>query len=282
MPVSARSLDFYPVKAEETIQDNARQLLVQYAGVSPDTVNEHVEDIRVKAFKIFPYPCIGMFRFLDLSLTKTEVYIEIVSRVKEGEHFLDLGCCFGQELRQLIHDGAPPENLHGSDLRHEFVDLGYELFKDREGAGSKIGWHVADIFDAYAPAWLELKGNVSIVYTGSFFHLFDRDEQVSVAKRIVELLKPESNVLLVGRQVGNENAGDFERASYIGEKKRYRHNVRSWKELWSEVGEATGSKWDVDAVLDPLGIGFPEMEKKAGELRLDQGARRLRFVVRRV
>lgn len=55
----------------------------------------------------FPYPCIGAYRFLDLSIISSPQYDEILSRVKSGEKFLDLGCCFGQEVRQLVsHDST--------------------------------------------------------------------------------------------------------------------------------------------------------------------------------
>jgi hypothetical protein len=50
----------------------------------------------------FPYPCIGCYRFLDILIVKSQAYEEIVARLKKGERFLDIGCCIGQELRQLV------------------------------------------------------------------------------------------------------------------------------------------------------------------------------------
>ena len=38
------------------------------------------------------------------------VYDEVVSRLKKDSKLLDLGCCFGQDIRKLIHDGVPAEN----------------------------------------------------------------------------------------------------------------------------------------------------------------------------
>jgi hypothetical protein len=43
-----------------------------------------------------------MYRFLDLSIVHTEVYSEVIQRLKGGGKLLDLGCCFGQEIRQLV------------------------------------------------------------------------------------------------------------------------------------------------------------------------------------
>lgn len=66
-------------------------------------------------FYQFPYPCIGMFTFLDLDLPLLPCYDEIVSRVKRGDTFLDLGCCFGQEIRQLV-SSSPTYYLHYSTI----------------------------------------------------------------------------------------------------------------------------------------------------------------------
>lgn len=64
---------------------------------------------RKKAFAIFAYPCIGMYRFLDLSISQRSEYPEIVRRLKGGEKILDLGCCFGQEIRQLVRSFRMPD-----------------------------------------------------------------------------------------------------------------------------------------------------------------------------
>lgn len=59
---------------------------------------------------------------------------------------LDLGCCCAQDLRKLVHDGAPSENLWGAELKGGFLELGYELFLDRETL--KAHFIEADVFDA--------------------------------------------------------------------------------------------------------------------------------------
>lgn len=38
---------------------------------------------------------------------KEPYYDEVLSRVKNGEKLLDLGCCFGQELRKLVSPRIP-------------------------------------------------------------------------------------------------------------------------------------------------------------------------------
>ncbi|QDS74521.1 hypothetical protein FKW77_007383 [Venturia effusa] len=271
-----RDLDFYEVDSS-SIDDSARRLLIDYSGFTKEEVGPHVDAIRKKAFAIFAYPCIGMYRFLDLSLGQRKEYPEIVRRLRGGEKFLDLGCCFGQEIRQLVADGVPSENTYGSDLRQEFIDLGYDLFQDK--GKIKTTFLAANVFDNDSPLQ-QIYGQMSIVYTGSFFHLFDYKEQIDAATRVVQLLTPEKGTMIVGRQVGNVNAGDFNTEGYSGEKGRFRHNPTTWTEFWDEVGEATGTSWKVDAEWD--NIAFESSEKKLTALRLENGARRMRFVVTRV
>jgi len=178
-----------------------------------------------------------------------------------------------------VLDGVPSENTYGSDLRPEFIELGFDLFKDK--GKIKTTFLPANVFDDDSPL-TQIYGQISIVYTGSFFHLFKYEEQFDVAKRVVQLLKPEPGSLVVGRQIGNENFGEYNTPGYSGEKGRFRHNPKTWTELWDEVGEATGTQWKVEAEFEPRGSGFKEDENKLFHQRREEGARRLRFVVRRV
>lgn len=126
---------------------------------------------------------------------------------------------------------------------------------------------------------------MSIIYTGSFFHLFDWDGQFAMAKRVVELLKPEPGSMLLGRQVGNINPGEYTRVGCDGERRRWRHDPRTWKEMWELVGKETGTKWDVHAEMEQLGFErgkFGTVETKFLERRGEPGTRKLLFVVKRL
>ncbi len=199
---------------------------------------------REKAYAIFHYPCIGHWRFLDMYVTETPEYPEIISRLKNGDSLLDVGCCFGHILRQLAFDGAPPENLAGTDLRPEFVDLGYELFRDKDRFPARFV--TGDIF---APGDLTaLDGGFDIVHTASFFHLFGWDEQIKVGERIVQFFKPGAKALVLGRQVGSPHPPTLEEYR-AGSDRRYHHNVESMQVLWDEIGKRTGTKWKVTGKL---------------------------------
>jgi len=126
---------------------------------------------------------------------------------------------------------------------------------------------------------------MSIVYAGSFFHLFDWDGQFAMAKRVAELLKPEPGAMILGRQVGNINPGEHLRAGYGKERKRWRHDPRTWKEMWELVGKETGTKWHVHAEMEELQLGGGKcgtMEAKFLQRWGERGTVKLYFVVRKL
>jgi hypothetical protein len=220
-----------------------------------------------------------MFQFLDLSMVTTETYPEILDRVKQGDKFLDLGCCLGQEIRQLVFDGAPSANTYGSDLWGGFFPVAYELFKDEDRL--ETTFIAADVFDDSSPL-TKLAGEINIIHTGALFHLFGLEEQEKLALRIVELLAAKPGSLLIGRQSGNETAGDSSRAGDKSGRKSYQHNPRSWKEFWDRIGEKTGTKWSVEADLSLPEYTLSAPEGKSVEIQRKMTAKGLRFTVRRL
>ncbi|KAH7327081.1 hypothetical protein BKA65DRAFT_566308 [Rhexocercosporidium sp. MPI-PUGE-AT-0058] len=236
-----------------------RELLENYSKIPAAQVEAHVYKIRDEAWEVFPYPCIGEFRFLDLAISLSPDYPTVLQRLKSGqENFLDLGCCFGQELRKVAYDGAVQNNLYGFDLRAGFFEMGYRLFLDRETLKSKF--IEADIFDANS-ALSELDGKIDIIYAASFLHLFDYKRQVEVCKRMVRLLRQKKDSLILGRQVGSTIARNFVQETNEGGI-MYRHNGESFKKMWGEVGEETGTEWRVDYDLEFLGGHGKEDEDK--------------------
>ncbi|PQE24513.1 methyltransferase domain-containing protein [Rutstroemia sp. NJR-2017a WRK4] len=231
----------------EKLDGAARELLENYSKIPPSEVESHVYNIVRfpftkecnKAWSVFPFPCIGGFRFLDLAIASSPYYPTLLSRLSTSDtKFLDLGCCVGQELRKLVHDGAPSEKLYGCDLRSEFYDVGYDLFKDKDTL--KTTFLTADIFDEENEDLKKLEGDIDVVYAGSFLHLFGWDDQVKICKRLTKILKKEGSVVM-GRQVGEVTAG--ERTHTVDTSRTlFVHNKESFERMWKEVGESTGTK----------------------------------------
>lgn len=163
---------------------------------------------------------------------------------------LDLGCCFAQDIRKLVYDGAPAENLWGTDLEAGFIDLGYDLFLDKDTL--KSHFFAADALnpDPDPNSDLnQLKGQISIIYAGFFFHLFDFDQAVEIAVRLIGIMKQEKGSLILGKQAGNPIA-DERLLDLKAAGKLWRHSPDSWTKVWQLAGQKTGTKWRVNAKLE--------------------------------
>ncbi len=200
------------------------------------------------AWEIDPYPCIGGATFLRLGISQSFFYPEIVARVQNGEHLLDVGCCLGQDIRKIVFDGAPSENIYGTDLHGGLMEVGYDLFLDRDRLRSTF--IAADIFDP-SSSLAQLHGRIDIVYAGSFLHLFDWESQVAAAKRLVALMRPQKGGLIVGQGFGHLDA-DLYPLGPNTSRRIYKHNPESFARMWEQVGAETGTSWNVHGQLEVM------------------------------
>ncbi|KAK9413289.1 hypothetical protein SUNI508_02488 [Seiridium unicorne] len=261
-----------------------RRLLEQYSGVPPDEVDSHILAIREKLWQIKPYGCIGKFRFLQLDFTSDFRYqhaLALLTRRFSRDTFLDMGCCIGQVLRQLVFDGVCSSRLFGADLEPRFMEMGYELFRDKKKLKSMfvagdVLWDSGNDTTADDPLKL-LDGKMTIIHASSFFHLFGWDDQVRAAKRIVRLFKPkEQNAFIFGRQVGCKEPG-----TQTGPRgyTRFLHNAETWQRMWNEVGEQTGTKWRTE--IDEIPDSHNTVTRIVGGDFDPEGVNRIRFGVYR-
>lgn len=140
---------------------------------------------------------------------------------------------------------------------------------------------------------------VDIIHVGSFFHLFDWDRQARALERLMRLTtttttpggerrsgsESESGAgegaltgagaLIVGHQTGRVPA----KATMIRGESRFYHDTDSWRRLFTEAGEATGTSWAIEVEVglhDTLGFQQEDF------LWMGPYARALRFVARRI
>ncbi|KAI0168928.1 hypothetical protein GGR52DRAFT_497302 [Hypoxylon sp. FL1284] len=230
-----------------------RWLLEKYSGIRARDVDDHIYHIRERLWDIYPHVFVGHFRFLSLKLTADPLYriaLDRLTNTSSPANFLDVGCCVGQVLRQLASDGVDPSRLYGADLESQFMDAGFDLFKDRDRTG--ITFVPGDVVndDGGDERLGALDGKMSLVHASSFFHLFTRDDQVRAATRIVRFLDPrDPDVAIFGRHVGTTRPDD----RGIGGSRGYLHDAGSWQALWDDVGMLTGTSWrvEVEDVAEP-------------------------------
>ncbi|KAI0505220.1 hypothetical protein F5B22DRAFT_533868 [Xylaria bambusicola] len=231
--------------------ESARSLLEEYSGIPPEHVDTHVYQMRDRLWDVYPFACVGRFRFLSFEFTADAYYqvalfrlLQAQTEPEPAEHetrLLDVGCCVGQVLRKLAFDGVDSSRLYGTDVEPRFLDIGYELFRDRNTF--QADFVIGDLVkQGEGDERLDvLDGKMTFIHATSFFHLFTWDDQVRAAIRMVRFLQPgRRDAMIFGRQVGTVLPRDNGKA---GSDKVYLHNAHSWQRLWDEVGERTGTKW---------------------------------------
>ncbi|CAK1360669.1 uncharacterized protein RHO25_003959 [Cercospora beticola] len=244
VPVNNENIAKFYLEGDPDLSDQCKAILTRYSGVPENELVPHVRQIRERLWKIYRYPCIGWYAFLDFSIGNHACYEELLENVKKGAALLDLGCCVGQDIRKLVFDGAPANNLTGSELSSDFIDVGYDLFRDRDRLQATF-----TTGDFFAPEMAGLaEQSFNYIHASSFFHLFDLERQFEAMSRCVRLLKRKPGSLIFGRQVGTTAAGEVEHAQ-TELVKTYRHDEASFRKLVDDVAAKNGVKLDVKSTF---------------------------------
>ncbi|KAI0087630.1 hypothetical protein BDY19DRAFT_954640 [Irpex rosettiformis] len=223
-------------------------------------LKQHVIRVQKEAFSIFPYPCIRVFGFTWMKFAHLPAYELVLQLGRERKEplFLDLGCCLGNDLRKLVQDGYPIQYVIASDLRQELWDLGHKLFRSTQET-YPARFISGDVFDssflAVEPpmptssasdlppvpdlssinSLNALRGRVSAIYIGAFFHLFSEEKQHFIAKLLAGLLSPEPGSIIAGVQGGAAQKGFWKPTAGTTGFKMFCHSPESWSELWHDV-----------------------------------------------
>jgi len=224
-------------------------------GISDDeALKDHIINIQKKAYSIYPYPCIQRFGFTKLRIFRAPAYKRVLElgRTRENPILLDIGCCFGNDVRKVIADGYPARSVIASDLRQEFWELGHELFKSTPESFA-VPFIAGDVFDPalvesgppfYLPPENEapaltsltslnpLKGHISVIHASAFFHLFNEEKQLQVAKILAGLLSPLPGSMIFGQHLGRPEKGVKTELFGKGGRSIFCHSPRSWEAMW--------------------------------------------------
>lgn len=113
--------------------------------------------------------------------------------------------------------------------------LGYDLFRDSSRLKSTfIG---ADILEEDSSLLSQLTGQLNIIYTSLFLHLFGWDQQLRAISHMLRLLDPQSGSLITGRLVAYTDV-DVAR-SKLGTVLPFYHSLDSWKQIWEATQKST-------------------------------------------
>lgn len=150
-------------------------------------------------------------------------------------------------MRKLMYDGAPSSSaLSGLDIEPTFFELGFELFGDR--GKMRAQFTAADLTKKFVSSISPLKSNFDIISAQSLFHLFNLNDQKTIAEHLVSFAKPAPGSIILGRQAGDLDAG--EKRGLTPDSLVFLHNLQTFEHFWKDVGIATDTKWEVDARVE--------------------------------
>lgn len=204
------------------------------------------------------------------------LYPSVLSRLDSSPSttLLDLGCGFGQNVRQLVLDGAPSTSVTGADLSSSLVDCGYDYFRDRGTLSTRF--LVGNVLNPEDDFCKNAQGQYDFVWAAIFFHLWGWDKQLEASVTASKLLKPTPGSVLFGWQIGAKPAREFVREREGRRTIMYQHDEESLTRLWEEVGRKSGSTWRVKAMNDR-----PDWLNRT-PVFMGEGVGRITFTVERV
>ncbi|KAK7454506.1 hypothetical protein VKT23_011260 [Stygiomarasmius scandens] len=255
---------------KELTEDELAFLQMQTGINDMQRLTEHAEDVARKAYKarrtllVFKLPFLPAYQHV-LELGKS----------RKGAILLDIGCCFGQDVRKAAMDGYPVENIVTSDLHPEFWFLGHELFKTTPET-FPVRFIPGDVFDdGFIPdrgpfldtlgndkpssnqdlqSLKSLQGRISFIHATALFHLFNEQTQQKLARKLGSLLSPEKGSVIFGMQPGFPMGEAGERVNPRGER-IFCHDPESWKRLWvGEQGVFPEGVVEVQMELQHIGV----------------------------
>ncbi|KAF8896607.1 hypothetical protein BD779DRAFT_597846 [Infundibulicybe gibba] len=239
-------------------------------------LRDHILGIQKRAYEVYSYSCIRLFEFTRLRINHLPAYQRVLqlSREREKAIFLDIGCCMGVEIRQVVADGWPIENIVASDLHGGFWECGHELFRSShetfpvpfvQGDALDPGTIVPrapfyDTPDTPVPdlktlgSLTPLQGHLSAIHATHFFHLFNEEQQLALARQLASLLSPRAGSVLFGSHVAMTRKGVSGELFKGSGTHLFCHSPESWRALWDGVVFESGAV-RVETEMKAIGRG---------------------------
>ncbi|KAG9317888.1 hypothetical protein JVU11DRAFT_2117 [Chiua virens] len=265
-----------------TLSPEQASFFKAHTGIDDDAaLKAHILKVQEKAYKVFPYPCIQMFTFLEHGMAVLPVYESVLKLGRERIDglLLDVGACFGVDARKAAADGYPLKNIITTDLHQVRVfGLGHDLFRTTP-TSYPISFVAGDIFNpeilrVFSPfdalpqterpdlptltSLNPLAGHCAAIYAGNVFHLFSEENQRHLASALAGLLSPLPGSVICGIQAGTQQEGGLYMEIAGKAANMFCHSPESWAAMWDGEVFAKG-KVRVDATLErveKMGLGL--------------------------
>lgn len=262
---------------DSQVDSETREFMKLMTGIQDENeLRAHILDVQAKAFTVARYPCITSLQFLRRKMSDHAAYGQVLKlgRERGGALLLEMGACFGIEIRKAVADGFPVKQIIASDLNTEFWEFGHVLCRSTPES-FPVTFLAGDALDPefLSPILYEvetrppldlarnrtlnaLKGKCSVIYARSFFHVFDEVQQYQLAHALGSLLSPEKGSVIFGSHAGNTEKGLVAHKKIAGKESTFFHSPSSWEELWCETSLADPrggmARWGEDTLERPV------------------------------
>lgn len=262
---------------DSQVDSETREFMKLMTGIQDENeLRAHILDVQAKAFTVARYPCITSLQFLRRKMSDHAAYGQVLKlgRERGGALLLEMGACFGIEIRKVVADGFPVKQIIASDLNTEFWEFGHVLCRSTPES-FPVTFLAGDALDPefLSPILYEvetrppldlarnrtlnaLKGKCSVISARSFFHVFDEVQQYQLAHALGSLLSPEKGSVIFGSHAGNTEKGLVAHKKIAGKESTFFHSPSSWEELWCETSLADPrggmARWGEDTLERPV------------------------------
>ncbi|KAI0823141.1 hypothetical protein BC628DRAFT_1316638 [Trametes gibbosa] len=246
-----------------SLEGEELEFMKEQTGIEDENeLKRHIIAVAKDAFAVFPFPCIRRYAFIKFKLSRLPGYDYLLKlgREREGAILLDIGCCFGNDVRNAAANGYPTKQIVASDLHGDYWTLGHKLYRSTEKsfparfvAGDAFNPSHLAIFPPVYSAGSEpspelstltslnpLHGHVAAIHASSLFHLFNEEEQAHLARALAGLLSPLPGSMVIGTHYGASEKGlrtdavqpSGGASAPGGSLTVFCHSPESWVELW--------------------------------------------------
>lgn len=205
--------------------------------MTEEALRSHVVSVWKKALTggLHVYRCIQTISFLVPRLPHYATYAKEFPSRRNGR-WLEIGCAFGMDVRELRLRGLPRESILAVDVTDGYWKMGMELCGDKE-SNPPCEFQCADLTLDRAPA-LQLAGQTTqfdVVFASLVLHVLDRKQVATMLNNVAQTLLADGGIFF-GRCVGS--AGDArEWPQPDGKPTRFLHSALT---LASQLKESFG------------------------------------------
>jgi len=226
--------------------------------ISKWTSESNLETLRFHLLKLWrickekyhTYVCIERFLFLKPRLQKHFAYKSLLEKLKSQDSqirkkVIDVGCCFGQDIRHLILDGIETKDIYAVDIHDGYWNVGREFYMDNLSHLSTRLDGITTLFEDFAKPYPlpaectdrvvdSLTGNFEAVVCQLVFHVLTKEQTENLTKRMCAMLK--KGGILIGCCVGSAEEATTWAVTPTGDGVRYLQSLKSLNQLLNDNG----------------------------------------------